>query len=142
MGLFGLIKKRFLKKKEVEQTEEQIKFNRQGNEMWELWTKEQAQSPYAELMTYLSEVNNGGHAQYFDNVSNTGDLQKEMEILETVLPPQHIKTLKAAYEAHLVLEKDSDERAENILEQCDAAYYKNEQEIISILEGYAATIRT
>ena len=49
--------------------------------MWDLWVEEEADSPYAELMTYQSEVNNGGHMQFFDNVSNTDDLSKNMEVL-------------------------------------------------------------
>ena len=141
MGLFGFFKKKFLKKKKVELTEEQIKFNMQWNKMWDLWVNEQAQSPYAELMTYQSEVNNGGHAQYFDNVSNTSDLQKEMQALETILPPQHRQTLKAAYEANLAIEQGGDEKAQKILERCDAEYYNNEPDINRILEGYAATIQ-
>lgn len=43
MGFFGLFKK-----KKVELTEAQHKFNK----MWELWAEEKAESPYAELMTY------------------------------------------------------------------------------------------
>ena len=59
MGLFD-----FLREKRVEQTEKQLKLNK----LWELWEEEKAASPYAELMTYQSEVNNGGHSQYFTNV--------------------------------------------------------------------------
>ena len=55
MGLFDLFKK-----KKVELTEEQLKWNK----MWDLWTDGEAESPYAELMTYQSEINNGGHGQY------------------------------------------------------------------------------
>ena len=53
MGLFD-----FLREKRVEQTEKQLKLNK----LWELWEEEKAASPYAELMTYQSEVNNGGHS--------------------------------------------------------------------------------
>ena len=81
MGLFD-----FLKKKKVELTEEQLKWNK----MWELWTEGHADSPYAELMTYQSEINNGGHSQYFDNVSNTSDLQKEMLSLEIIFLNQDV----------------------------------------------------
>lgn len=132
MGLFD-----FLKRKRVELTEKERKWNK----MWELWTEERADSPYAELMTYQSEINNGGHLQYFDNVSNTNDLQKEMLSLKTILPPQRRETLEKAYEAYLALEeKDNDEKAEEILEQCDYAFYENEEEINRILEEYAAGI--
>ncbi|MBO5526374.1 MAG: DUF4375 domain-containing protein [Clostridia bacterium] len=131
MGLFD-----FFKKKRVRLTEEGLKWNK----MWDLWTKEQVDSPYEELMTYQSEVNNGGHAQYFDNVSNTSDLQREMSALKTVLPPQLRETLEKAYEAYLFLEEKDDENAEKILEQCDKTFYENEEEINRILESYAAKI--
>lgn len=108
--------------------------------MWELWAEEQAESPYAELMTYQSEINNGGHLQYFDNVSNTDDLQKEMSSLKTILPPQLKETLIKAYEAYLASEENDDEKAEEILEQCDHMFYENEEEINRILEEYAAKI--
>ena len=55
MRLFG---------KKSELTEEQKKWNK----MWDLWANGLTDSPYAELMTYQSEVYNGGHGQYFDNV--------------------------------------------------------------------------
>lgn len=47
----------FRKNKNDEQTK--------WDKMWELWAEEQAESPYAELMTYQSEIDNGGHDQYF-----------------------------------------------------------------------------
>lgn len=131
MGLFD-----FLKKKRVKLTEKELKWNK----MWELWAEEHADSPYAELMTYQSEVNNGGHSQYFDNVSNTNDLQKEMLSLKTILPLQLKETFEKAYEAYLALEENDEEKAEEILEQCDYIFYENEEEINRILEEYAAKI--
>ena len=130
MGLFD-----FLKKKEVQLTDEQKKWNK----MWELWAEGEADSPYAELMTYQSEINNGGHDQYFLNVENTGDLQKEMSALETVLSAKLKNNLQKAYKAYLVLEeKEEDEKAEEVLELCDDVFYENEEEINRILEEYAA----
>ena len=67
MGVFILFKKR-----KAELTDKQKKWNR----MWDLWVEGRADSPYAELMTYQSEINNGGHDQYFVNIENTGDLQR------------------------------------------------------------------
>lgn len=131
MGLFS-----FLKKKE-KLTEEQQKWNK----LWDLWEKGQAESPCAELMTYQSEINNGGHSQYFFNVSNTGDLQKEMAALEAVLSKKHNENLKKAYKAYLLLEEsEEDERAEEILDQCDDVFYENEEEINRTLEMCAANI--
>ena len=131
MGLFD-----FFKNKKTELTEEQLKWNK----MWEMWANEQVDSPYAELMTYQSEINNGGHSQYFTNVSNTNDLKKEMLSLETILPSQLRETLKKAYEAYLVLEGNDDEKSEQIIEQCDDRFYENEEEINRILKEYAAKI--
>lgn len=128
MGFFGLFKK-----KKVELTEAQLKWNK----IWELWTEEKAESPYAELMTYQSEVNNGGHSQYFWNVENVGDLQKEMAELGRVLPFDLNENLQKAYQAYLILEKNEDEKAEEIMERCDDAFYENEQIINQLLEKYA-----
>ena len=133
MGLFD-----FLKKKKVELTEEQLKWNK----IWELWEQEKADSPYAELMTYQSEVNNGGHGQYFCNVENTSDLQKEMSALSSVLSDKLVDNLNRAYKAHLILDKnEDDEKAEEMIEQCDALFFKNEEEINGKLEAYAETIQ-
>ncbi len=132
MGLFD-----FLKKKEVQLTDEQKKWNK----MWELWTEGEVDSPYAELMTYQSEINNGGHDQYFLNVGNIGDLQKEMSVLESVLSAKLKNNLQKAYKAYLVLEeKEDDEKAEEIMEQCDDMFYENEEEINHMLEQYSAKI--
>ena len=127
----------FLKKKKVELTEEQQKWNK----MWELWAEGEAISPYAELMTYQSEINNGGHDQYLTNVENTGDLPKEMSALANILPQKLISNLQKAYDAYLILEeKEEDEKAVEILEQCDDMFYENEEEINRLLEEYAAKI--
>ena len=75
MGLFDFFKKK------VKLTEEQQKWNK----MWELWVEEKVDSPYLQLMTYQSEVNNGGHDQYFNNIDNTGNLQEELIVLQTIL---------------------------------------------------------
>ena len=65
--------------------------------MGEAWNEEIVQSPYAELMTYQSEINNGGHSQYFCNVENVSDLQKEMSELQIILTPILRENLKKAY---------------------------------------------
>lgn len=133
MGLFDIFKK-----KKPRLTEEDEKWDK----MWELWTEEKAESPYAELMTYQSEINNGGHDQFFLNVGNTGNIEKEMSALESILSQKLATNLKKAYKAYLVLEeKEDDEKAEEILEQCDDMFYENEEEINRLLEGYAAKIK-
>ena len=133
MGLFDL----FLKK-EVKLTEEELKWNK----MWDLWAEGEVESPYAELMTYQSEINNGGHGQYFSNVENNDDLGKEISVLETILSDKLIENLHKAYKAYLVLEEnEDDEKAEEIMKQCDDTFYENEEEINSKLQAYADKIR-
>ena len=133
MGLFDLFKK-----KKVELTEDQLKWNKMGD----LWTDGKADSPYAELMTYQSEINNGGHSQYFCNVENNEDLSKEMSALENILSDKLVDNLHKAYKAYLILEEnEEDEKAEEIMEQCDDMFYKNEEEINNKLQEYADKIQ-
>lgn len=111
----------FKRKKKVVLSEEEYKCHK----IWELWTESKVASPYAELMTYQSEINNGGHSLYFTNVQNTGDLPKEMSALEQILSVELKNNLQKAYEAYLVLEeKHEDEMAEEILEQCDGFFMR------------------
>lgn len=132
MGVFG-----FFKKRKSELSREQKKWNK----MWDLWAENRADTPYAEVMTYQSEVNNGGHDQYFLNVEQTGDLQAEISILENVLSEELRSNLLTAYDAYQMLaDKESDEEWEAILERCDDAFFKNEEEINRILKAYAAKI--
>ena len=132
MGLFDIFKK-----KKVELTEEQLRWNK----MWDLWVEGKVDSPFAELMEYQSQVNNGGHDQYFTNVENTGNLQKEMSVLEQILSEKLNANLTRAYKAYLVLEeKEDDEKANEILEQCDDVFYENEEQINHALEKYASKI--
>lgn len=132
MGVF-----RFFKKNEAEPTDEQKKWNK----MWDLWAEGRADSPYAELMTYQSEINNGGHDQYFFNIENSGNLQKEMAVLKTVLPAKLRDNLQNAYDAYLKLtNEESDEQAGTILSQYDDEFYKVEEDINRILREYASQI--
>ena len=132
MGVLG-----FFKKRKRELSHEQKKWNK----MWELWAENRADTPYAEVMTYQSEVNNGGHDQYFFNVEQTGDLQAEISILENVLSEELRSNLLTAYDAYQMLaDKESDVEWEAILERCDNVFFKNEEEINRILKAYAAKI--
>ena len=132
MGVFG-----FFKKRKSELSREQKKWNK----MWDLWAENRADTPYAEVMTYQSEVNNGGHDQYFLNVEQTGDLQAEISILENVLSEELRSNLLTAYDAYQMLaDKESAEEWEAILEGCDNVFFKNEEEINRILKEYASKI--
>ena len=132
MGVFD-----FFKKRKSELSHEQKKWNK----MWDLWAENRVDTPYAEVMTYQSEVNNGGHDQYFLYVEQTGDLQAEISILENALSEELRSNLLTAYDAYQMLaDKESDEEGEAILERCDDVFLKNEEEINRILKAYAAKI--
>ena len=132
MGLFDLFRK-----SKAELSDEQKKWNK----MWDLWEENRADTPYAELMTYQSEINNGGHDQYFFNIENSGNLQKEMAVLKTVLPAKLRDNLQNAYDAYLKLtNEESDEQAGTILSQYDDEFYKVEEDINRILREYASQI--
>lgn len=125
------------KKNKIKLTKEQQKLD----QIWSLWEEGQADSPYAELMTYQSEVGNGGHDQYFYNMENTGDLKKEMAVLNTILSIKLKNNLDKAYEVYLLLkEKEGDEKSKKILEQCDDVIYENEETLNYILREYANKI--
>ena len=136
MGIFDLFKK----KKKTVLTEEQLKMNK----LWDLWAADKIESPYAELMEYQSQVNNGGHDQYFFNTENTGDLKKHMETLYTILPENLLENLKSAHSAYLVMEANDEgeeyDAAVEVMEGCDDVFYENEAEINSILEERASRI--
>lgn len=133
--MFGFFKDRKKSKKEL--TEREVSWNK----MWDLWVQGEIPSPYNELMSYQSEVNNGGHDQYFLNTGNISDITKELSALSQILPHKLTENLNEAYRAYLVLEKDEDdEKAEAVLENCDEVFFKNEQEITDILEKYCETM--
>lgn len=130
MGVFS-----FFRKNRAELSDEQKKWDK----MWDLWMEGRADSPYAELMTYQSEINNGGHDQYFLNVGNTGDLQREMTVLKAVLPVKLQENLRDAYNAYLMLAKEgSGEQTGTILDRYDGEFYQDEEEINCILREYAS----
>ena len=133
MSFFDLFRKK-RKKQPIEEI--------QWNKMWDLWAEEKASSPYAELMTYASEVNNGGHMQFFDNVSNTSDLPQEISALYTILEGILKQNIETAYNAYLEYEgnDDQEDKLDEILDECDNVFYENESKIEEILKGYAATI--
>ena len=131
VGLFDLFKK-----KQSELTEEQQKWNK----MWQLWAEEKSDRPYAQLMTYQSEVNNGGHVQYFTNIENTGDLQEERSVLASILPRKLADNLHKAYQAYLLLEKAENHNADETIARCDRVFYESEEEINHILQEYANKI--
>lgn len=138
MGIFDIFKKKKAVFPDNEINTSLSEKDRKWNKMWELWADGKVDSPYAQLMAYQSEINNGGHDQYFTNVENVGDLQIDLEELEKILPLKLNENVKKAYQAYLILEEnEDDEKPQEILEQCDDVFYENEQEINHILEEYS-----
>jgi len=132
MGLFG-----FFRKKQTELTDEQKKWNT----LWELWVEGNVEVPYRQLMTYQSDVSNGGHDQYFTNIENTGNLPEELSVLKTILPQKLSDNLQTAYRAYLVLENAYDEAASQTMQRCDSMFYEAEKEITRTLQEYAKRIK-
>ena len=113
---------------------------RKWNKMWDLWAEGKGESPYAQLMTYQSEVNNGGHGQYFSNVNEAGDVRAEADAVLSILPELLKENLQRAYEAYLVQGDHYDEQSDAIFGECDDVFYEHERLINAILEAYAATM--
>ena len=107
-------------------TEAQERWNR----LWFLWFKGGIESPYEELMTYQSEVTNGGHGQYF---INTPLWKTHMQTLRTILPDILWKNLQAACDA---FEAEDDET----LAECDAVFDRNQHLAAEILQAHADTL--
>ena len=138
MGLFDIFKKKTAPKKEVEKTlpPEAIRWNK----MWDMWADGQIESPYQDLMTYQSEVNNGGHSQFFFNVENTGDVNAVVNENLSILPEIHKHNLEEAYSAYRKYNDADDDKMDEILDNCDHVFYENEELINEILEKRAETI--
>ena len=138
MGLFDIFKKKTAPKKEVEKTlpPEAMKWNK----MWDMWADEKIPSPYQDLMTYQSEINNGGHSQFFLNVSNTGDLESVVKEVLSILPETLSGNLEVAFSAYKKYDDVDDDKLDEILDNCDNVFYENEDDINNILENYAETI--
>lgn len=130
MGLFNLFKKK------THLTEEQKKWNH----LWELWSREEIGSPYDALMTYDSEINNGGHIQFFLNVAACGEVEKAVNNLCEALPEMLKDNLQTAYSHYLVLINEENEETEGKILECDAVFHENEKLITDILQEYANTL--
>lgn len=131
MGVFDLFKKK------EELPEKDCKWNK----MWDLWAEGKAASPYAQLMTYESEVNNGGHDQYFFNTAEVGDLKTEVAAALSILPEPLKGNLQRAYEGFVAHPDVEDAANEALFSECDDVFYANEQLLIAILEEYAETMK-
>ena len=123
MGLFDIFKK----KKAALTTDQRL------NKMWDLWAADKLNLPCAKLMKYESEVNNGGHSQYFFNVANCGDLVAEVESVLSMLPEPLRENLARGYAAFSEQDDISDDVNDELFEECDDVFYEHEQLIIDII---------
>lgn len=126
MGFFDLFKK-----KKPRTTDEKV------NQMWELWANGKLKMPCAKLMTYESEVNNGGHSQYFFNIANTGNLAEEVAAVLSMLPEPLRENLNRGYAAFAAQKDISDDDNEELFEECDDVFYEHEQLLIDIIYEFA-----
>ena len=101
--------------------------------MWELWAEDKLDLPCKKLMTYESEVDNGGHSQYFFNVSNSGNLAEEVTALLSMLPEPLRGNLARGYAAFSEQDGISDDVNDALFEECDDVFYEHEQRIIDMI---------
>ena len=123
MGIFDIFKK----KKAALTTDQKL------DKMWDLWAVDKLDLPCAKLMKYESEVNNGGHSQYFFNVANSGDLAVEVEAVLSMLPEPLRENLARGYAAFSEQDDISDDVNDELFEECDDVFYEHEQLIIDII---------
>ena len=129
MGFFDIFKR----KMQLEVPDSEQKWNR----MWLLWERGLVKTPYAELLEYESEVNNGGHSQFFFNTANNGSVEEVVGALLGSLPRTLAENLEKAYDAYCSQEAMCDEETEAVFGDCDDFFYENEQLLLDMLHGYA-----
>jgi len=125
MGFFDVFKK-----KTALSPEEKL------NKLWDMWAEGKAPAPCAALMTYESEVNNGGHDQYFYNVNEAGDVKAEVETVLSLLPEVLKSNLQRAWEAYQA-NPDAEDENDDLFSECDDVFYANEQPLIDLIQNYA-----
>ena len=130
MAIFDIFKK----KKTALTTDQKL------NKMWDLWADGKLNLPCAKLMKYESEVNNGGHSQYFFTVANCGDLAVEVEAVLSMLPEPLRENLARVYTAFSSQKDISDDINDELFEECDDVFYEHEQLIIDIIYEAAKNI--
>ena len=131
MGFFDIFKK----KNTALTTDQKLE------KMWELWAEDKLDLPCAKLMKYESEVNNGGHSQYFFNIANCGDLTEEVEAVLSMLPEPLQENLARGYAAFSAQEDISDDVNDELFEECDDVFYEHEQLIIDMIYEAAKNFR-
>lgn len=121
---------------------------RQWEYMWRLWAEGALPSPYQELLTYDSEMQDGGHLQFFLNAEiRAYNMFSVMAQLKEVLPEGLADNVANAYRAYcrLGVDVNDDNSIAEALEEAplvsyDSYYFEHEEELIDLLEAYAAAL--
>lgn len=109
---------------------------RKWNMMWDKWMEGTIESPYAELIEYDEEINNGGHYQYFFNVAVLGGSPESIEMIIELLPAPLNDNLKKAFDAFSSQEDDCDDSNFDLFQECDEFFYENETLLLEALLAY------
>ncbi len=117
------------KKKKVELTEKEIKWNL----LWDKYAEGTLEHNYFVLCDYHAGVNGEGHHCFLDNNSET--LQDYTQALKALLPNDFFAKFQKACEAYA-----DDTDVEKMCAEADDYFYKNEQVIIDLLQSYADTL--
>ena len=140
MGLFAK-----LFKKKYQLTEEELKWNK----MWDLWFEGELEQPISSLLTYDSEIQNGGHLQFFCNLEEDEEIELRdvLKQLKKILPEEFYVNLEKAYTEYKKLnfnpetsEEYCEVAVEDPLVEYDNFYYEHEETIQNILKEYASKI--
>ena len=98
-------------------------------------------------LTCEIEVNNGGFAQYFYNSSGNfaGELENAFREVGAVKLAEICRTALDAFGAELpsdveerrgLLAKLKSDKIDNVLDECDTAFYQNEEDLNSLIYAY------
>ena len=120
----------------------------QWNLMWQMWENGEIDSPYNELLTYDSEMQEGGHLQFFLNRAlRRENIFSVMAALRETLPAGHADNLSQAYRQYCLLDIDPDDDGavmqalgDDPLSPFDCYYAEHEEELLDVLEAFAATL--
>lgn len=67
------------------------------DKLWKKWEKFKLTPSLQEFLTYVFEVDNGGHLQYFVNAELLKeDIEQKLALLKQVLPENHYNNVDAA----------------------------------------------
>ncbi len=109
------------------------------NKMWDLWCEGKVPSPYADLMSYQSDVHTIGHAKFFEKIA-AGDMTKTLAYISKMLPASIKLPLHEAYHAYKVNGPDAEENGA-FFDHCDEALFANEKAIDDFLMEFAKNIK-